>query len=147
MYKLFLFLFPVLFWQTQLKWEPDLAAAQKKAGEQHKLVLLNFSGSDWCAPCIQLHKNIFSHPDFLSWYDQHLVLVNADFPRSKKNRLSAEQQMRNEKMAEQYNPQGIFPFTVLLNQDGSIRKVWEGQPKVSAAEFIREIDQSISLKN
>ncbi len=139
-----LFLLPLLMWQSQVKWETDLDAAIKMASEKNKTVLLNFSGSDWCAPCIQMKKNIFNHPDFISWSAENLVLVNADFPRSKKNKLTSEQQMRNERMAEQYNRTGIFPLTVLLNPDGSIRKSWEGMPKLSAAEFVEEIRKNIS---
>lgn len=143
MSKLF-FLLPLLLWQSQVTWEKDLNVAIKMASEKNKTVLLNFSGSDWCAPCIQMKKNIFNHPDFVTWSAQNLVLVNADFPRSKKNKLTADQQMHNDRIAEQYNRAGIFPLTVLLNPDGSIRKTWEGMPKLSAAEFVQEIKNNIS---
>ena len=89
--------------------------AKMLAQKEHKHILLNFSGSDWCGPCIRLHKEIFDSEAFQQFAETNLVLVNADFPRLKKNQLSASQQKINDAIADQYNSKGIFPFTVLLN--------------------------------
>ena len=61
--------------------------------------------------------------------DTELVLVNADFPRNKKNQLSADQQKLNDEMADKYNSQGKFPFTLLLNADGKVLETWDGLPE------------------
>jgi len=68
-------------------WETDLESAKHKAQDEHKFILLNFSGSDWCGPCIRMHQEIFENDDFKKYADNNLVLLNADFPRLKKNQL------------------------------------------------------------
>jgi len=121
-------------------WQTDIEKAEQSAKVEHKVILLNFSGSDWCGPCIRLHKEIFDSEVFTKFSAEHLVLLNADFPRLKKNQLSKEQQKKNDEMAEAYNKDGIFPLTVLLNPEGKVLKRWEGFPKESAEEFINEIN-------
>lgn len=124
-------------------WHYNLDEARQLARQQNKLLLLNFSGSDWCGPCIELRKQILDNPEFLRMADTSLILVNADFPRSKKNQPSAQQQKLNDAMADKYNSQGKFPYTLLLNADGKVLKAWEGLPKESAEEFTADVRAAI----
>jgi thioredoxin-related protein len=125
---------------SPISWQTDIEKAEQSAKAEHKLIVLNFSGSDWCGPCIRLHKEIFESEVFTSFANEHLVLLNADFPRSKKNQLSKEQQKKNDELADAYNKEGVFPLTLLLNPDGKVLKKWEGFPKESADEFTNEIN-------
>src|SRR5258705_6861508 len=84
-------------------WETDFNKAQQSAKSEHKLILLNFSGSDWCGPCIRMHKEIFEAGGFTEYANDHLILVNADFPRLKKHELSKDQQAKNDKLADKYD--------------------------------------------
>lgn len=120
-------------------WLTDYNKAKVEASSKHKLVLINFSGSDWCGPCIRTKKEIFNTEIFQSFADERLVLVQADFPRSKKNQLTKEQVQKNEALAEKYNKEGIFPLTLLLNADGKVLIQWEGMPADSPTAFINEI--------
>ena len=120
---IFLFLFGEGFWGQNLE------TAEAGGKENNKLVLLYFSGSDWCGPCIKLKQEVLETPDFQSFSKEHLNLVRADFPRMKKNQLSKEQTKYNEKLAEVYNPKGKFPLTVLINPDGKVLQEWDGYPK------------------
>jgi thioredoxin-related protein len=129
----------LLLVSMQLQWEPDFENAKKIAKEKNELILLNFSGSDWCAPCIQTRKEYFENEDFLKMAKSNLVMVNADFPRSKKNKLAPEQVKRNEALAEKYNKDGHFPYTLLLNADGKVLRSWEGKPAVAVEKWTREI--------
>lgn len=126
-------------------WLNNFEEAKKIAREKHQLILVNFSGSDWCGPCIRLHKEIFDSEAFQAVANDQLVLVNADFPRLKKNQLPKAQQQQNEKLADMYNAAGNFPSTVLLGEDGKIMKVWDGFPKEGAAAFIEEINNAIHV--
>src|SRR5690349_16299822 len=92
-----------LFITTTNSWETDFDKAQQTAQTEHKLIILNFSGSDWCGPCIRMHKEIFESDVFKKYATDHLVLVNADFPRLKKNQVSSEQLKKNNKLAQTYN--------------------------------------------
>lgn len=110
-------------------WETPMDKALEIAKTEKKLILLNFSGSDWCGPCIKLKKEVLDSPEFLQFSERKLVLVRADFPRKKANRLSESKTMENEKLAEKYNPKGKFPFTVLIDANGKVLKEWDGYEK------------------
>lgn len=129
---LFLFIHPPA-------WQTDFTQAMQKAKEEHKYVLLSFSGSDWCIPCIKMHKEIFESSEFTTFANDNLELVQADFPRLKKNQLSPDQQKKNEQLADRYDPQGLFPYTLLLSEDGKVVKSWEGYPRASAGEFTNQL--------
>ena len=96
---------------------------------------VEFHGSDWCGPCIRMEKEIFSSEAFTRMAETNLVLVNADFPRFKKNQLSKEQRNANEILAEKFNREGKFPFTLLLTPGGEVIKTWEGLPDEDASQF------------
>lgn len=121
------------------QWETDFENAKKLAREKNQLVMLNFSGSDWCVPCIGLRQEFFESEVFIDFANKNLVLVNADFPRKKKNAGSEAQIKRNEALAEKYNPNGIFPLTMLVNADGKVVASWQGKPKVSVEKWLDEI--------
>ena len=135
------FIFPLLLAAglATIGWENDFDTARQKAKEQHRLILLEFSGSDWCGPCIRFRKEVLETPEFTRYAEENLVLLNADFPRLKKNQLSKEQQKKNDKLADLYNPGGIFPLTVLLDENGKKLKAWEGYPDLTVTAFIQQI--------
>jgi thioredoxin-related protein len=121
-------------------WLTDFNRAKAEAVTSGKYVLINFSGSDWCGPCIRLHKEIFESESFMNYAQKNLVLVNADFPRLKKHQLSGEQQKLNEALADQYNPQGHFPYTVLVDAGGKVVKAWDGYPNETPDRFLSDIN-------
>ena len=121
------------------QWEPDFNNAKKIAKEKNELILLNFSGSDWCGPCILLRKEYIESQVFTDMANENLVLVNADFPRKKKNIGTPEQVKRNEALAEIYNKEGSFPLTLLLNADGKVLKTWHGKPEITPEQWTAEI--------
>ena len=127
--KILAFKFLILFVVGLTAWGDNLEAALSDAKQNHKMVLLYFSGSDWCGPCIKLKQEVLETADFQTFSNEHLNLVRADFPRMKKNQLSKEQTAYNEKLAEKYNPKGKFPLTVLINSNGKVITEWDGYPK------------------
>lgn len=104
------------FVEAQIHDNAEEAFASSKA--THKPVLLIFSGSDWCAPCIRFQKTVLSDEQFQIYASDHLILLKADFPQRKK--LSKALEKQNEVLAEKYNPKGQFPHIVLLNSDQSV---------------------------
>lgn len=96
-------------------WQTDLPKAQAQAAKEKKLVLMDFTGSDWCGWCIKLNKEVFSQPDFQSYAKDNLVLVEVDFPQRKK--LSAEQKKANDALAKKYKIQG-YPTIIVLDSQG-----------------------------
>ena len=137
-----LFLITSSFTNTEPEWGHNYKDALQLAQKEHKYILVNFSGSDWCGPCIRLHKEVFVLEDFIQLANKKLVLLNADFPRYKKNQLSATQQKINDDIAEKYNNKGVFPLTVLLDETGKQIKSWDGFPN-SPSDFIIDLQQTI----
>lgn len=132
----------VLFLTTinpHLTWLGDFNQATIEASRSHKLILINFSGSDWCGPCIRLRKEILESETFENYAADHLVLVRADFPRQKKNQLPKDQVKRNEALADKYNADGKFPYTVLVDEHGKVLKTWDGYPDISPEKFVGQI--------
>lgn len=119
-----------------------LQKAEAAAASEHKYILLNFSGSDWCMPCIKMKKTIFETATFKNYVGAHLVWVNADFPRSKKS-LDKATIRQNELLAEQYNKNGSFPFTLLLDEKGTVVKSWDGFPNIPPESFIKQVDEAL----
>ena len=124
---------------AEATWLTNFETAQARARSEKKLLLIEFTGSDWCPPCIMLGRQVFSQPEFKDYAAQHLVLLEVDFPRTKE--LSAEQRAANEKLAEQFGIDG-FPTVIILDSSG--RKIGElgympGGPKpfIAAVEELR----------
>jgi len=116
-------------WQTD--YEQALAAA--KAG--NKCILLDFTGSDWCGPCIQLNKVVFSKAAFLTYAEKNLVLVEVDYPQHKK--LPEKVTKQNERLMHEYGIDNSgFPTVILLNPDGKILGQLEGYGGERPADII-----------
>jgi thioredoxin-related protein len=101
-------------------WETNWTIASAKAEKNKQNVVLVFSGSDWCAPCIKLDKEIWSTPKFQELSKDSFVMLRADFPRRGKNALTKDQQDHNNSLAEKYNQNGYFPYVVVLNSKGKV---------------------------
>ena len=111
------------------------------AKTENKSVLLYFSGSDWCAPCVKFKKFIVNTPEFQTFATENLVIYNADFPRLSKNKLAKEVEKENETLADKYNSKGIFPLILLLDAEGNVIKKWEEYPKETVEEFIAKLKE------
>ena len=130
---LILLLFPI-FMNAQ-EWQTDIKDAQEIAKNDHKNIVLVFQGSDWCAPCIKLSKQVWETEEFKDYASENYVMLQADFPKKKEHRLPENQQAKNEKLAEKYNPNGYFPFVVVLDENGKVLGQ-TGYKNVSANEYI-----------
>ena len=118
-------------------WLTDLPKAQAKAKEEKKMVLLDFTGSDWCGWCIKLHKEVFSQSEFAEYAGKNLVLVEVDFPRGKKQ--SAELKKANSALQRKYRIEG-YPTIIVL--DGNGKKIGElGYMKGGPTAFIAELEK------
>ena len=101
-------------------WQTDFDTAKQLASEKNLPIVLVFQGSDWCAPCIKLDREIWSSPEFIAHANDHFIMLKADFPKKKKNALTPEQDKKNNLLAEAYNSKGYFPWVVKLNKNGEV---------------------------
>ena len=116
-------------------WETDFNLVKQEAVSQNKPILLVFSGSDWCTPCIKLDKNIWQSVEFKKYAADNLILERADFPKKKQNQLEAQIKKQNQDLAEIYNKDGIFPLVVLLDKTGKVMGT-ASYKNVSPTEYI-----------
>jgi len=123
-------------------WSTNFEEAKAKATAENKIIVLVFSGSDWCAPCIKLDKNVWQSEEFKAYADEKLVLVRADFPKKKANVLPEALQNSNKALAEKYNQEGYFPLVVVLNAQGKViaKKGYENQ---NATKYVAELQALI----
>lgn len=97
-------------------WTTDVLKAVAKAKAEKKLVLLNFTGSDWCPWCIKLKQEVFSTPAFAAYAQTNLVLVEVDFPRHKQ--LPPAQKSYNHALQKKFEIEG-YPTIIVLNGEGA----------------------------
>ncbi|WP_179008627.1 thioredoxin family protein [Winogradskyella forsetii] len=123
MNKFFLIAIALIFSMVSVgaqEWQTDFEKAKEIAAKESKPIILVFQGSDWCAPCIKLDREVWSTETFKTYAAAHYVMLQADFPRKKKNALPDQQSKANAKLFETYNKNGFFPFVVVLNAKGEV---------------------------
>lgn len=120
--------------------EPDPEKAFREARRSGRQVLLVFSGSDWCLPCIHFEKNILTDSAFRDFAGKRFVILEADFPQRKK--IPSPIRSQYEALAGEFNAEGAFPKIVLLTPDKTLLAVlpYKGQ---SPAEFMGEVRKSL----
>jgi thioredoxin-related protein len=119
-------------------WTTDYKKAQQEAQASHKLLLLDFTGSDWCGFCFQLDKAILSQPQFKNYASKNLVLLEVDFPRRKTQ--SVETRKQNQELAARYQVEG-FPTLVVLDGEGKTLWRYDGLYVGGIAAFLAELDK------
>jgi protein disulfide-isomerase len=97
------------------QWMTDLPKAQARAKAEKKLLLMDFTGSDWCPPCMALKKNVLSSPEFEKFAKDNLVLVEVDFPNSKPQ--TGELKKANQALSDKFKVEG-FPTLIVLDSNG-----------------------------
>ncbi len=115
-------------------WSTDAKASMAKAKKDGKLVLMDFTGSDWCGWCVELNKEVFSQKEFKDYAEKNLVLLELDYPNAKPQTDAVKKQ--NQELKEKHDISG-FPTIIMADADGKV--VWkqvgylEGGPKAFIA--------------
>jgi protein disulfide-isomerase len=113
-------------------WDDDYEKSLAKAKEEKKMVLLDFTGSDWCGWCIKLDKEVFSKQEFKRLAKEHLVLVELDYPHGK--RLVKRTAEQNEALKEKYSVTA-YPTLILLDPAGEEVNRWGGYSETFLEEL------------
>lgn len=102
------------------EWNTDLAVAKRKAIASNKNILLVFSGSDWCMPCMYLDKTLWTSEEFKAAAEKNWVLLRADFLQKKGDPEPVNVNDMKMILAEKYNRDGFFPYFVMLDKNGKV---------------------------
>jgi protein disulfide-isomerase len=119
------------------EWLTDLAKGQEQAKKENKLVLMDFTGSDWCGWCIKFKKDVLDTKEFKDYADKNLVLVEVDFPHNKAQ--SAELKKANEALGSKYGVDG-YPTFVVLDAAGKEVGRQVGYSKGGPSAFITKLE-------
>ncbi|RIV31420.1 thioredoxin family protein [Flagellimonas lutimaris] len=123
------------------QWQDSFDDALTKAADEDKPIVLVFSGSDWCAPCIRLKRHIFDAEEFRTYAVEHYVMYDADFPRKKKNQLPQEKLNVNKSLAEKYNPKGYFPLVVVMDKNQNVLGTTGFVARTSPEKYIKTLNK------
>jgi thioredoxin-related protein len=100
---------------AQVEWLTDYSTAMRRARDENKVVLMDFTGSDWCGWCMKLKSEVFDQPEFASFARANLVMLEVDFPRH--TSLPERQQAANDQLSADFHIQG-YPTIVFVNASG-----------------------------
>ncbi|WP_196889146.1 thioredoxin family protein [Aureivirga sp. CE67] len=134
---LFIFLNTVLGFSQEIKWHTNLEEAAALGKDTDKKVILVFSGSDWCKPCIQLKSEVLESPEFIEKANDKYIFVNIDFKRNQRG-VSKETIKYNESIAEKYNSKGAFPYVVVFDKNLNILKKIDGYKGETTEVFLEK---------
>lgn len=122
-----------------VQWLTDLPTAQAQAKAEHKLVLMDFTGSDWCPPCIRFEKEVLDSSEFQTYAANNVVVVEVDFPDKKPQSRATKD--ANEALQNKYKVDG-FPTLVVLGPDGKeIGREESYTPGSGPKSFIAQLER------
>lgn len=129
------------FASTPEGWSTDLEKAFEQAKAEKKSVLVEFTGSDWCPPCIAMRKNVFSTKEFVTAASKKYILVELDFPKGDK--VVKE---KNAPYAEKYKIEG-YPTVILFNSEGKEFTRFFASDFPNTEDFLKHIDGALAKKD
>lgn len=100
-----------------VEWLTNVEQACRLAAAQHKAVLVNFTGTDWCVYCRKLHAEVLDKPAFDAYAKGKFVCVEMDLPH--KPLISKEQLAYNRGIVKRYGVTG-YPTLLVLNAKGEL---------------------------
>ncbi|MDB6078907.1 MAG: thioredoxin-like fold [Akkermansiaceae bacterium] len=122
-------------------WSPDLEKALAQAKAEKKQVLVEFTGSDWCPPCIAMRKNVFSKKEFVEKASKDYVLVELDFPNG-----DADLKKKNQPYAEKYKIEG-FPTVILMSPEGKEFTRFFASEYPKTDDFLKHLKEALEKKD
>jgi thioredoxin-related protein len=122
------------------EWLTNYTNALSLAKAENKPLFINFTGSDWCGPCIAMHERVFGQKEFLDYAGKHLVLLEIDYPKSKPQ--SEETKKQNERLKSQFQINKLgYPTIALLDSSGKMLGTSTGYDDDKPADIIARIEK------
>lgn len=138
-----------LTFENDIKWHTNYEKAIKEASTKNQPILLFFHGSDWCPPCIQMQKEVFSNKDFIAFASNKVIFLDVDFPYQ--NPLSPQQLKHNMAVKLKFGlPKEFkegFPQVIIIDATGKVlyqEKGYDGKGAGNLTSKINAIIASIS---
>lgn len=101
---------------ASMEWMTDLEKAGEKAAADGKLLLVEFTGSDWCTACKVQKKKVLQDATFVEWAQRYYVPVEVDVPLDAAL-IGGEQQLQvNKQICDTYGVK-IFPTLMVMTPE------------------------------
>jgi thioredoxin-related protein len=148
----FLFIATLTMAQSEYKahnegWLVKIEEAYKESKQTGKPIMANFTGSDWCGWCKRLTASVFSKPEFKSWAEDNVVLLELDFPR--RTQLPNDIRQQNYSLQQAFKVRGyptIWVFHLDKNEQGqfAIQALGRTGYTPTVEQFTSGVDQMIA---
>ncbi|BDS06956.1 hypothetical protein NT6N_19960 [Oceaniferula spumae] len=122
-------------------WMTDVDSAVAKAKKENKSVMVEFTGSDWCPPCIMMHKKVFSKSEFVKQASKNFILVKIDIPNK-----DPELKKKNSAVLQKYGVRGV-PTVILFDKEGKEFTRFSASQFPDVDKFIAHLNESLEKKD
>ncbi len=122
-------------------WMTDIDAALAKGKTENKAVMVEFTGSDWCPPCIMMHKKVFSQKTFTDEASKKYILVVIDIPNK-----DPELKKKNSLVMKKYSVRGV-PTVILFGDDSKEFSRFSASQFPSVETFLTQLDSELEKKD
>jgi thiol:disulfide interchange protein len=122
-------------------WMTNIDEAKELSKKENKPLFVEFTGSDWCPPCIMMEKKVFSKPAFKSGAEEDFILVKIDIPNGDKIL-----KVKNQKVLDKYNVSGV-PTVILLDPKGKEFSRFSASKFNSVDKMLAHLKQQLRLKD
>ncbi len=122
-------------------WSEDLSKALEQAKKENKAVLVEFTGSDWCPPCMAMRKDVFSKKEFVSAAGKKFVLVEIDLPKG-----DAKTKEKNLPLVQKHRVEA-FPTVILMDADGKEFTRFTATQFPTTDAFLKHLDEQLEKKD
>jgi len=145
------------FARAESDWLHDWNKAQEEAKTNHKLLFLNFTGSDWCGWCIKFDKDVLSQPQFKIspttisfWWSSIFPAKKSQPSEEKKAKRATGSAVRSSwisdhRRAEQQRPKGLAVRRLFPRWPGGVYRAAAEIAEGLSAPFLNpsRIDSSL----
>ena len=125
----------------------SVEAALPVAKEQGRDIMLEFTGKEWCPPCIHLRTKILETEEFEKAVGDKYVLVEVIFPRlpSAVAAIPEEQRNANEKLLAHHRIETGLPTVLLLDAEGLPYAQVAGARRTTA-EYLKALEEAAAVR-
>ena len=118
-------------------WLVSFAEAKAKSAEEGKPILMEFTGSDWCPPCMALHDNVLTSDVFKQQIPEKFILLKLDSPRDK-SKQTPEKIAQYKKLSAEYNVEGV-PTIIVTDATGKEQHRQVGYSRETPQEWVAKL--------
>ena len=103
----------------------DWNHAKELAERENKKILIILTGSEWCAPCKKMDKNVMANAAFKKYAEEYLILFLIDLPGGGLV-MNSKVYQDYERFKKQYQTNAL-PALILVDKNGDKIKTLTGR--------------------